>query len=153
VRDQFEISSLLTADVDAVWVHCSSMEGVSQELRPWLRMTYPRGAGSLLVDPFVPGKLLFRSRLLLLGVCPVDRTDLTLVELQPGRRFLERSPMATQRFWQHERLLEPVPEGTRITDRLQWQGRFPGATAAFALAVPLLFHWRHHRLKGIFGTA
>ncbi len=153
MRDQFEISSLLSADVDAVWVHCSSMKGVSQELWPWLRMTYPKGAESLVVDPFVPGALLFRSRLLLLGVFPVDRTDLTLVELQPGRRFLERSSMATQRIWQHERLLEPVAAGTRITDRLEWQGRFRGATAAFAVAVPVLFKWRHHRLKQIFGKA
>ena len=151
--DQFEISSLLSAEIDAVWVHCSSMNGVSRELWPWLRMTYPKGAESLLVDPFVPGKLLFRSRLFLFGFLPVDRSDLTLVELEPGRRFLERSSMATQRIWQHERLLEPVPHGTRITDRLEWQGRFPGATAAFAVAVPVLFKWRHRRLKQIFGKA
>ncbi len=151
--DQFEISSLLPAEIDAVWEHCSSMKGVSRELWPLLRMTYPKGAESLLVDPFVPGKLLFRSRLFLFGFLPVDRSDLTLVELEPGRRFLERSSMATQRSWQHERLLEPVRHGTRITDRLEWQGRFPGATAAFAATVPVLFKWRHHRLKQIFGKA
>ncbi len=153
MRDQFEISSVVSAEVDAVWVHCGSMKGVSRELWPWLRMTYPKGAESLVVDPFVPGTLLFRSRLLLLGFLPVDRSDLTLLELQPGRRFLERSSMATQRLWQHERVLEPVPEGTRITDRLEWRGRFPGATATFAIAVPFLFKWRHHRLNQIFGKA
>jgi hypothetical protein len=115
-------------------------------------MTYPADAESLVTEPFVAGQRLFRSRLLLFGIVPIDRSDLTLVELQPGRRFLERSPMATQRIWQHERLLEPVPAGTRITDRLQWKGRFPGASITFTLAVPLLFKWRHHRLKQIFGT-
>ena len=152
VRSSFEISSVLAADVDAVWAHCSSMKGVSRELWPWVRMTYPDDRDSLVTEPFVPGQRLFRSTLLLFGIVPIDRTDLSLMELQPGRRFLERSPMATQRIWQHERLLEPVPAGTRITDRLQWRGRFPGASTTFAVAVPFLFKWRHRRLKRLLGT-
>ncbi len=60
--------------------------------------------------------------------------------------------MATQRIWEHERLLEPTDGRTRVTDRLTWRGRFPGAETAFAFAVPILFRWRHRRLKGIFGT-
>ena len=78
-RDHYESSSRVPADVDTVWAHCSSMTGISRELWPWLRMTYPSGAESL------------------------------------------------------------VP-----------RGRFSGATTAFALAVPLLFQWRHHRLQWIF---
>jgi len=149
-RDHYEISSTVPADVDAVWAHCSSMTGVSRELWPWLRMTYPDGAESLVPATFVSGKPLFRSTLLLCGLLPVDRTDLTIVELEPGRRFFERSAMASQRVWEHERLLEPVVEGTRVTDRLRWRGRFSGATTAFALAVPPLFRWRHYRLQQIF---
>ena len=151
MRDSFEISSIISADVDAVWAHASSMKGVSRELWPLLRMTYPKGAESLVPEPFVPGKALFRSRLLLFGLLPVDRSDLTLIEIEPGRRFLERSAMATQRVWEHERLLEPVPEGTRVTDRLKWKGRFPGASTMFGLTVPVLFKWRHRRLREIFG--
>jgi hypothetical protein len=150
MRDQYEISSVVPADVDTVWEHCSSMTGVCRELWPWLRMTYPDGAESLVPETFVPGKPLFRSTLMLFGLLPLDRTDVTIVEFEPGRRFLERSAMATQRVWEHERLMEPVVEGTRITDRLRWRGRFSGATPAFALAVPLLFQWRHHRLQWIF---
>jgi hypothetical protein len=150
VRDTFEISSLLPADVDAVWAHCSSMQGVSRELWPWLRMTYPKGAESLVSAPLVSGQPLFRSTLFLLGALPIDWSDLTLIEVEPGRRFLERSTMASQRIWEHERLLEPVKGGTRISDRLQWRGRFPGAGAVFAVVVPFLFKWRHHRLNRIF---
>ena len=126
------------------------MKGVAQELWPLIRMTYPKDAESLVQEPLIPGRPLFRSHLLLLGIVPIDRSDLTLIELEPGRRFLERSPMATQASWEHERLLEPLPEGTRITDRLKWEGRFPGATAMYAAAVPVLFKWRHHRMRQIF---
>lgn len=150
MRDRFEISSIVPAETDAVWAHCSSMKGVSRELWPLMRMTYPEDAESLTPEPFVPGKVLFRSRLLLFGLLPVDRSDLALLELQPGRRFLERSKMATQRLWEHERLLEPVAEGTRVTDRLRWRGRFPGSGAMFGIAVPVLFRWRHRRLRKLF---
>ena len=150
VRKHFEISSTLPVEAEALWAHCSSMKGVSRELWPLLRMTYPKGADSLVPDPLVPGRALFRSYLLFFGAIPVDRSDLTLVEVEPGRRFLERSPMATQREWTHERLLDPVPEGTRITDRLDWEGKLPGMTAMYALSVPVLFKWRHWRLKRIF---
>lgn len=126
------------------------MEGVSRELWPLLRMTYPNAIGSLVPDPFVPGEVLFRSTLLLFGAIPIDRTNLALIEIQPGRRFLERSTMATQRIWEHERILDPVPEGTRITDRLAWQGRFPGAGTLYGISVPVLFKWRHRRLASLF---
>lgn len=151
MANELEISSFLPVDADRLWKHCSSMKGVSRELWPLIRMTYPEGSDSLVPDPFVPGETLFRSRLLLFGAIPIDRSDLTLVELEPGRRFLERSPMATQQIWEHERLLEPVDGGTRITDRLGWQGRFPGASTVFKLAVPILFRWRHRQLKKLFG--
>jgi hypothetical protein len=151
VRTEFEIASTLAVDIDTLWAHCSSMKGVSRELWPLLRMTYPKDAESLMTESFVPGERLFRSRLLLFGVLPIDRSDLTIVEIEPGRRFLERSPMATQAVWEHERLLEPVAEGARITDSLKWRGRFPGAGAMFSVSVPILFKWRHHRLEQMFG--
>ena len=153
MRSSFSISSILPADVDSVWAHCSSMKGVSRELWPLIRMTYPEHAESLIPEVLVPGRPLFRSTLLLAGLVPIDWSDLTLVELDPGRRFLERSTMATQRIWEHERLLEPMTQGTRITDRLRWQGRFPAATGMFGLAVPILFRWRHRRLRQIFAKA
>jgi hypothetical protein len=151
MRNTFEITTVLPIRTEELWNHCSSMQGVSRELWPLLRMTYPEGLDSLVPDPFVPGQALFRSRLLLFGVLPVDWSELTLVELEPGRRFLERSPMATQALWEHERVLEPTPEGTRITDRLKWRGRFPGAGPVFGLAVPVLFKWRHRRRRALFG--
>ena len=42
---------------------------------------------------------------------PFDYDELTLVRLDPGRGFLERSRMLSQRLWEHERTLEPSGEG------------------------------------------
>lgn len=126
------------------------MDGVNHELGPFLRMTYPAEAARL--DPAsVPiGTRAFRSWMLLFGLLPVDWDDLTFERFEPGRGFRERSSMLTQRTWCHERTLEPVPGGTRVTDRLAWEGRVPGATAMFGLVVPWLFRWRHRRLAGCF---
>lgn len=148
---QFEISSDLAAGSEAVAAHCASPEGISRELRPWFRMTFPADVSMLTEDNITLGKPLGRSFMLLFGLLPVDWDDVTLIELEPGRRFLERSSMASQRVWEHERIIEPLDAGTRITDRLRWEGRFPGAAAVFDVVVPRLFAWRHRQLKKLFG--
>lgn len=122
------------------------MAGVNHEVGPFLRMTYPPEAARLDAASVPIGTRAFRGWLLLFGVLPIDWDDLTFEAFEPGRGFRERSTMATQRVWRHERTLEPVAGGTRVTDRLAWEGRVPGAGAVFALVVPWLFRWRHRRL-------
>ena len=148
----FEISTELPAEPGAVWAHCTSMNGVTRELRPWLRMTFPPKAATLTPESVTLGERIFRSWILLFGVVPVDWDDIVFVELEPGHRFLERSSMATQRLWQHERIVESAPGGARITDRLDWEGRFPGAAFIYDVIVPRLFAWRHRQLKRLFGS-
>jgi hypothetical protein len=81
----------------------------------------------------------------------MEYDDLTFVDIAPGRGFVERSEMGTQRVWQHERRLERVEESTVVTDVLEWTGRFPGAGELFSVVVPRLFRWRHRRLRRKFG--
>ena len=147
----FEISSELDAQTMDVWRFITDMDCVNQELRPWLRMTTPERGLSLTDERFVLGERLFRSGLLVLGVLPVDYDDVVIESIDPGREFNERSSMLTQRAWHHDRLLEPTSSGTRITDRLAWSPRLPGAGALYALIVPWLFRWRHRRLRRQFG--
>ena len=65
------------------------------------------------------GERIFRSWVLLFGVLPIDYDDLTLIALEPGRGFHERSRMLSMRVWEHERTLEPDGEGgCRVRDRL-----------------------------------
>ena len=150
---RFDISTRLAATPADVWADCTSVQGVARELSPWFRMTFPRGIEDLTPPNVELGKRLFRSWMLLFGVLPVDFDDVTFVELEPGHRFVERSTMASQRVWLHERIVEPCDGDTLITDRLEWEGRLPGAELVFAAVVPRLFGWRHRQLKRNFGEA
>lgn len=151
MANRFEISTELAVDERALAEHCASVEGITRELRPWFRMTFPPGLVHLNEETVVVGEPICRSFILLFGILPVEWDDVTIVEFDPGRRFLERSSMATLRLWEHERLVIPVDGGARITDRLRWEGRYPGAGALFRVLVPRLFRWRHHQLTRIFG--
>jgi hypothetical protein len=95
---------------------------------------------------------LCRSWLLLLRVLPVDWSDVTLVELEPGRRFLERSPMLSMAFWQHERIVAPSAQSTTVVDQLTFRPRLLPRVLARA-SVALFFRHRHARLRRRFGAA
>src|SRR5947207_12757197 len=124
---RFEVSSVVPAARAAVWQRISTMAGVNAELMPLARMTYPAAVAELRAEDVVPGERLFRSWILLFGVLPIDYDDITLVRIEDERGFLERSPMLSQRTWEHERTLEPRPGGgTRVTDRVRFEPRLPG---------------------------
>lgn len=146
----FAVASRLAAPVDVVWERVASLEGVNHELGPVFRMTAP--AGLALTPEAVPlGERWFRSWILLGGVLPVDYDDLTIVRLEPGRGFLERSSMLSQSVWEHERTLEPVPGGTLLIDRLAHEPRVPVAGGAQTALFRTVFRWRHRRLRRWFG--
>ncbi|MFZ5665329.1 MAG: hypothetical protein ACOY7L_08925 [Pseudomonadota bacterium] len=112
-------------------------------------MTAPAGFECLADGNIVPGKPVFRSRLLIGGVLPVGTSMLTFSSFEPGFGFVEQSPMTGMRRWQHERRIDDVPGGCRVTDMLNFQpGLFPGLTAQL---VALFFHHRHRRLRRMFG--
>ncbi len=147
-------SSRLAASGADVWARAVTFAGVNDELAPLLRMTRPRGlpAAATIAD-IEAGALVGRSWLLLGGVVPVDWDDLRLVEIEPPRRFLERSSMASMRTWQHERRIEPSGEGEcLLTDSLEFELRrplrwIPGADRLAAAIIGWVFDHRHARLR------
>ncbi|MGQ0802785.1 MAG: hypothetical protein ACT4PI_02810 [Actinomycetota bacterium] len=149
-EQRFEIASVLDAPPPEVWERVASAEGINHELMPLLRMTVPRNARTIDAETIPIGEKAFRSWVFLFGVIPFDHDDLTIVRLDPGQGFLERSTMLSQRFWEHERTLEPVAEGTRVTDRLRFEPRFPPRRLHRAF-VARVFRHRHRRLRGYFG--
>ena len=136
-----------------VWAWVVTPEGINDEFWPWLTMSMPAAASDLTIDTLELGQPIGRSWIRLFGVLPVDYDDLTIVEVEPGRRFLEQSRLFSAPTWQHERVVEPVDSATsRITDRLTFAPR-----RGFGLLGPriirLIFVYRHRRLRRRFGTA
>ncbi|HWH43465.1 MAG TPA: DCC1-like thiol-disulfide oxidoreductase family protein [Thermoleophilaceae bacterium] len=132
----------------------STPAGVNDEFRPFLRMTFPESVTSLDPETVPIGERICRSWILLFGVLPVDWDDIVLVAVEPGRGFRERSSMATQHVWEHERTLEPAGRGAcRVSDTVAWEPRLHVPAAAFRPLFRAAFAWRHHRLRRIFGRA
>jgi ligand-binding SRPBCC domain-containing protein len=146
----FEVRSRLASPAKVVWAHATSMRGVNAELFPLVRMTHPRGLDSLAEHEVPLGARAFRSWILLAGIVPIDFDDLTFVALEPGR-FLERSPMLTQREWEHERRVEPSGAGCVVTDRIRSVPRVAALAPLFGLVFRLAFALRHRNLRRRFG--
>ena len=142
---ELEFRSELPAPADAVWRWLVSAEGISRELWPIMKMTMPRGVTSIADLAIVPGKPLFRSWILLGGILPIDRSDLTLLELHPGKGFVEESPMLSMKRWRHVRTLSPRDGITELTDRLTFEPRFATPLARWFIGV--VFRHRHAVLR------
>jgi len=148
----YEISTDLAATREVVWQRVTTPEGINDEMRPLMRMTIPPALRGRTIADVVVGQRLGRCWMLIFGVIPVDFDDLTIAELGPGQRFLERSTMLTQSTWTHERTVERIGVGSRVTDRLTWEGRARPFGAIYSVAVPILFRNRHRRLLRQFGA-
>jgi hypothetical protein len=152
-RDELRVASRLEAEPAVVWERAMSAAGINEELGPWLRMTAPRGLGELDLTKLEPGRL-GRSWILLLGLLPVDYDDLGLERIEPGRGFLERSTMLSQRLWEHERTIEPLSGGGCVlSDRIAWEPRPPLPGRLLRPLFGALFGHRHRRLRQRFGGA
>lgn len=151
-RAEITVTSRLGAQPERVWKRVVTPTGINDEMRPWLRMTLPRGFETLEPENVELGRRIGRSWILLFGLIPFDYDDLTLVRLEEGRGFLERSRMLSQRVWEHERTLAPAGEGEcLLTDRVAWQPRLGLPAAPLRPGIHWFFRHRHRRLRQRFG--
>ena len=67
-----------------------------------------------------------------------------IAHVQPLAYFVDEQRIGPYKFWYHEHLFEPIPEGTRITDRVTYQLPF-GPLGDLVHLV-----WVKNRLNGIF---
>ena len=143
--------SRLPATGAAVWEWITSVRGISTEMWPFFRMTVPRDIRSLADVDFHPGRRLFRSRVFLFGIVPIDYSDLTLLELTPGNGFVEQSPMGSMKLWRHERRIQTAHPGdvVTITDRLTFESRW--ASGLVVWFIKKVFQHRHAVLRRHFG--
>jgi hypothetical protein len=146
-RAEISVSSQLEATSEAVWARAIDPEGINYELRPLMRMAVPKGAEDFGLDDLEPGRI-GRSWIFFLGFLPLDYDDLSIVRVEPGRSFLERSTMLSMRLWEHERTVEPLGEDRcRITDRVAWELRLPLPGAWLRPLIGFVFRHRHRRLQ------
>jgi hypothetical protein len=148
-----EQSSLIARPAAEVWARAVSAEGINHELAPILRMTMPGALRGKTIEDVEVGVPLGRSWILLGRLLPVDYDDLRLAELEPGRRFLERSRTLSFAVWRHERIVDTAGETScRVTDRLGFELKrgiawIPDAETVAAAIVAFLFRHRHRRLQ------
>jgi hypothetical protein len=144
-RYLLHFESELSVTPERAWQWATSVKGIRAELHPILDMTAPGGVESSSEVNVELGKPLGRSWVLLFRVIPIDVTEVTLVELEPGHRFLERSPMASMRLWQHERIITPTASGSRLVDNLTFEPRVLGPLVR--RLVQAVFDNRHRVLR------
>ncbi len=143
--------SLVAAPRERVWERVTTPEGVNAELMPIVRMALPPGIERLDVESVPVGTPIGRCRLLLFGLIPFDWDDLTLERLEAPAGFHEVSSMASMRIWEHERTLEPVEGGCRVTDRVGFLPRVPFPAVWVRPLFRTVFRHRHRRLRAHFG--
>jgi ligand-binding SRPBCC domain-containing protein len=152
MRGPIVTSSRLAAPADVVWERIASFEGINDEFAGFLRMTAPRAVREAGLDGVRVGERLCRSWILLFGVIPIDYDDITVVELDPPHGFVERSPMLSNRLWEHRRTIEPDGDGCVLTDAIRYEPRLPLVPAALQNRVyAAVFKLRHRRLRRRFG--
>lgn len=148
--NEFSMVSRLRVSTEIAWRHAVSPSGVNKEFWPVLRMTFPPGLEDL-TSSVPAGERLGRCWLLLGGFLPIERDDVTFVEVDPGRRFLERSTMLMQRVWEHERMVTADGDGCIVTDRVRFEPRIRALESFFRVVFRAVFAYRHRSLRRLYG--
>jgi hypothetical protein len=112
---------------------------------PVLKLDFPKGMTHIPRDGSGLNRPLGNCKFLLFGFLPVDLSRLTFVEVEPGHRFVEQSPLLSMKSWRHERVIEPDADGTKVVDNLEFTPRF--ATGLVKWFISKFFQHRHAVLE------
>ena len=145
---QLKFESELKESPDNMWKWITSAEGINHELFPMLHMSSLSNFSTKNLDTIQLGVPITKSWLLLFGLLPIGFSELTLVELDIGVRFIEQSKMSFMRSWRHERIIIPHGAGTIIRDVLTYEPIMLNKSSTFF--IKLLFHNRHRKLRNRF---
>ncbi len=129
-----------------VWKKISTLQGVNEELAPFVRMTASADQMKL---PFTEAPIqqkLFTSVLLLFRVIPVDLHFLKLDDIwQYG--FRENSSSLMHAYWQHERTITGEADNCVLKDHLKFKPRLPLIHLIMRPIVRFIFEHRHRQLQ------
>ena len=141
--------SEVSASPQKVWEWITSVKGILAEMRPYFRMTAPKGFDSIDNLNITLGQPLFHSKVFLFGFLPIDYSDITLIELEKGFGFVEKSPMGSMKLWRHERRISPTAGGCKITDHLTFEPK--RASSFTGWFIRTVFKHRHRVLRKSLG--
>lgn len=147
---ELTMTSQVPVSTQQAWAWSTSLAGVHAEMRPLLKVVFPKTVTGIGADTML-GKPLGRCKFLLFGVFPIDMSTLTFTEMVPGHRFVEQSRLLSMRAWRHERVITPGAggRGAAITDHLSFTPRL--ATPVVRYFVKLFFEHRHKMLVRALG--
>ena len=133
------------------WAWSTSLDGVRTEMRPLLKVVFPRTMTQIGPDTAL-NTVLGRCQFLLFGLFPIDMSKLRFTEMEAGRRFVEESDLLSMRAWRHVRVITPSSSGRGacITDHLAFTPRL--ATPVVRYLVKLFFEHRHKKLAQALGA-
>jgi ligand-binding SRPBCC domain-containing protein len=154
---EFVKKSTIPAACDIVWERVISPEGINYELWPVMQMTVPLHMRNKTLHDIPLGEKICRSWFLLFGFLPFDYDDIVIADREPGHCFRETSTMLSIKRWEHERTVNPRPDGCELVDRVSFDLRrlsamIPGMENLVAGILRWLFEHRHRRLAKWFKT-
>ncbi len=144
---RYEMSSTLQGvSVDRVWNRVNSWEGVNDELGPLVQMSVPHQYPQVSDIP-ADGECHFSSKVLLLGVIPIDVHSFSLRDIEPPHFFDECSENKMMRVWEHKRTVMPVEGGVTVTDYCGFEPRIAILGGLLLSVYRFIFRTRHRRLR------
>lgn len=143
IRITFE--STVPATPLELWNWSTSVQGIGTEMAPILKLHSREGSIDVPQNQDSLGKVLGKCTFLLFGILPIDQSKLTFVEVEPGRRYVEQSPLLSMKRWRHERIIAPGIDGTSVIDKLDFTPRFFGGFAKWFISR--LWKHRHAVLR------
>lgn len=148
----YEVSSELAGvAVQEVWEQINTWAGVNYELGPWVRMTHPDQIQRV-TDVAPDGAVHFSSRILALGLLPIDTHHFGLRDIKPPEFFDEASYSGMMQVWCHRRTLTPTQHGVRVTDQCHFTPRFALLGGLLRWVYLQIFRRRHRRLTKFFAN-
>jgi ligand-binding SRPBCC domain-containing protein len=144
-------------EAQALWAHMVDMRNVNDELKPWIRMSYPDDKATLVGVEGLHGAVpmnttLFCSVLYIFGFIPVDWHWLAFDQIDFGSGFDEHSTSVLQRSWKHSRHIVCKDDVVVVEDNVTFSPRLPLVGYLLLPIVRSLFAHRHHRLRLKFGN-
>jgi ligand-binding SRPBCC domain-containing protein len=103
------IRTKLSASRAQVWSWITSVDGISKEMRPYLRMTTPKNLPRIVDVKTKLGEVFLHSRVFLFGFIPGGSWHFVLTELTEQDGFVEQSPSTFMKSWRHERRIVDDP--------------------------------------------